>query len=341
MGTTATGTELTVSARASSGGDPFVYSLSPVLKWLRLIGLDLIDTNVCCSPWLLYGLLSFFLNIAGQFDVLLFVARPEFYFSSDKEAASTASSWNSIIDFTNHALHGVGSQLVLMAVVRNRWSSLLGALRRSGAHLDSTFYKRLHSMSFCGVVYIVFIVNKYARLKKQDLTPNFHLQEAELLLSALEHHFGSEQVSLHRIMISATSTLTGIYPISILTLFCLTSYASAALFQSIRSQIEQLDYHALQADRLAAIQHRYTLSCEVVDLINDCFGCNLLLSVSFLFVCIINSTFYTFGDDQITLADISFALTAVIHLMAVCLAADHINSKVRLVSNLQNERFNQ
>lgn len=136
-------------------------------------------------------------------------------------------------------------------------------------------------------------------------------------------------------MLGGITVLTGVYPTSAFVLFCLMSYASAALFQSIQTQVEQIHHYQNRADRLALIQRRHTFSCEVVDCINDCFGCNLLLSVSFLLVSIINLSFYMFGDDGISTSDVSFAVVNVIHLVAISLAADSINKHVVFFLNIK------
>jgi len=149
-----------------------LYSLRPILFWIRCLGIDLLqdqrNRHVCCLPywlwWLVYRLLALSLNLTSQIDVLYFLKNPELYISasSDGEIESATFTWNRIIDYTNHVVHGIGSHLILLIVIRSRWNQLLEALRRCEHMMDPNFYVRLRKITIFGVAYIVLLV-KYLK----------------------------------------------------------------------------------------------------------------------------------------------------------------------------------
>lgn len=142
---------------------------------------------------------------------------------------------------------------------------------------------------------------------------------------------------------SVTST---IYSTSLVILFCLLSYISSAFFDSIGRQVEQINrkndrsrYQSLDEALLLGIKRRHSLAIDVVACLNECFGWNLLLTISFLFVNIINSSFYIFGEEGgMNITDLSFGLTSTVHLLALCLSADLITRQVNTFIRGQEER---
>lgn len=150
-----------LTSRMNDGSKCFSYSFRPILWWFRLIGIDFIGPEFPFSPWFAYGLLCFFLNLVGDLNVLCLLTQPEFYTSIlGQEVDSTTSSWNLVIDLINHAVHGVGSHLILMVVVRHRWSLLLDALRRCESQLSFRFYEQMRRLCCCGLVFIIITVRE-------------------------------------------------------------------------------------------------------------------------------------------------------------------------------------
>lgn len=127
--------------------------------------------------------------------------------------------------------------------------------------------------------------------------------------------------------------MSGIYATSTTIMFCLFCYTSTVLFRSLRVQTEGLSLH--QADRLATIKRQYILACEVVDCLNDCFGWSVLLSVSSLFVSLINSSFYIFEETKegFTVIDAAFTARNLLELWIICVQADGITKQVRQFEN--------
>ena len=153
------------------------WSFRPILIWIRWIGIDIREDDKHKSRWQIYGLLCLLFNLACEADVLNFLRRPELYYysrpsemdyslsnSTDFNRAeynSITSSWNGIIDFTNYAVHSIGSQLLLLTVIRPRWGNLMAILKRCESQLGDAkdFYVNMRKMSIFGVIYVIVMVS--------------------------------------------------------------------------------------------------------------------------------------------------------------------------------------
>lgn len=139
-------------------------------------------------------------------------------------------------------------------------------------------------------------------------------------------HYGHS--SFHRVLIGYLVVLGQIYPMSVMVLFCLASYTSASLFTATQEQIIRLNYRVPRSmERLASIKERHALVCEATACLTDCFGWSLLLTTTFLFLTIINSFFYFFGemnDDRVMMIDVLCGTTGLIHLLILSIAAHYI-----------------
>lgn len=132
------------------------------------------------------------------------------------------------------------------------------------------------------------------------------------------------------------STISAVYPLTGLLLFTIHCYASSLAFESIhtdvkRNEIQLMNGRNQDVSRLILLlKEKHILACDTVDGINDSFGWQLLLSMTFYFVSIINSSFYVFGlDNHITVLDVTFFLFVLVNLTVTCVAADCIQNKVR------------
>ena len=139
----------------------------------------------------------------------------------------------------------------------------------------------------------------------------------------------------HRIFISVMSTVSIIYPLTAIVVFVIHCYVSSLLFESVQSEIHR-NQILLMSGRDQDVRHlmstfkqRHILACGTVDGINHCFGWILLLSTTFFFVSVINSSFYLFGlDNIISVPDVAFTTFTVTHLICVCFTADRVQIKV-------------
>ena len=150
----------------------FKKSLGPLLVWTKLIGIHLYDEKLIAGNKkkrfiVLYETVCFLLSVAMQTDVLLYLYRNicEFTLLGGIQLKTKTSSWNTIIDLSNYAIHGVGSHFMLLVFVRPRWATLVKCFNRLEFHLDNTFFIRLRRFSWIGLSFILFWVG----LKKNTL----------------------------------------------------------------------------------------------------------------------------------------------------------------------------
>jgi hypothetical protein len=181
---------------------------------------------------------------------------------------------------------------------------------------------------------------------KTILLPNIeHLTQILGLISvSLGHHLAAGTTSGHRIFISFMSTVSIIYPLTALVVFSIHCYVSSLLFESVQSEIHRNEIQLMngrdQDVRLLilAFKQRHILACKTVDSINHCFGWILLLSITFFYLAVINSSFYLFGlDNIISMPDVAFTTFTVIHLICVCFTADRVQIKVEMHLNFYGE----
>lgn len=149
------------------GYSKFSNSLSPLLLWLRLIGVNLIHTKsgLCAvgkKKCLIasYSIICFLVSVTVQTDVLLYLYWNlcEYKLHGEVQLKTITSSWNTVIDLSNYAMYGVGSHFMLLVFVRPRWAGLVECFNRFDNHLDDTFLIRLRRVSWIGPFFILFWV---------------------------------------------------------------------------------------------------------------------------------------------------------------------------------------
>lgn len=138
--------------------------------------------------------------------------------------------------------------------------------------------------------------------------------------------------SAFRMFITVMSTLSVLYPTSAIIVFAVHCYASSLALQLIQEQIQRCEIDELTNGRdlclfVLNLRRKFVAVCDSVDAINHCFGWMLLLSTVFIFVAVINSSFYLF-TLEISPSDIAFLSFSLIHATNMCFAADLIRCKV-------------
>ena len=142
----------------------FTKSLSPLLVWMCLIGIDLFGTEIIVGKKtcfiVSYNTICFLLSVAIQADVLLYLYRNlcEYKLLGEIQLKTITSSWNTVIDLSNYAMYGVGSHFMLLVFVRPRWAGLVECFNRFENHLDDKFFIRLRRISWIGPFFILFWV---------------------------------------------------------------------------------------------------------------------------------------------------------------------------------------
>lgn len=142
-------------------------SLIPILRWFRVLGINLIDQPSASLPSYLYrflcsiyGCIVFLLHLASQLYLLNLLRKREFYEAVHfmEEVFYNTVTWNMFIDYINVAVCCLGSHLILLFVVRSRWSRLLDAIESCESQLDSKLYTTLRKIAFFGSAYVIAMV---------------------------------------------------------------------------------------------------------------------------------------------------------------------------------------
>ncbi|KAI9562831.1 hypothetical protein GHT06_010286 [Daphnia sinensis] len=219
---------------------------------------------------------------------------------------------NWIIDFINYGIHAIGTHVILLTAMRPL--DLLKSFNRMKLVLAANNYNGVRRISSLGIVYIILVVSG-------------------ILFLVTDYHLRRRTSFNHHLFVTFISTLSAIYPMTALLLFVVHCYASSLAFELIQMEIERREVQLFNSQHedvglfVFAVKQRYFLACDTVDNINYSFGWILLLSTTFYFVAIINSSFYLFGMEVKTATDIAFLLFALVHLILMCSIADHVSNK--------------
>ena len=150
-----------------SNSSQFIKCLRPFVLWVRLLGIDLSDDekrNATSKKkkWFIicYATTCLLANIASQLNVIIYIFFNLSTFSlvEKNKLETVTSSWNAIADFINYAIHGVGGHLILLTVIRSRWTNLIQSLQFLDKSLDPKFFARLRRITIFSVAFIIIWV---------------------------------------------------------------------------------------------------------------------------------------------------------------------------------------
>jgi hypothetical protein len=74
---------------------------------------------------------------------------------------TSTAAWNAVIDFVNYALHGIGTHVIMLTVVRKRWMDLMDTFHRSKDVFTHDKYIQIRKIATFGVAYVIFLVSIY------------------------------------------------------------------------------------------------------------------------------------------------------------------------------------
>ena len=144
----------------------FQQCLRPLVLWIRFLGIDLSDAEGSFPKkrrWItmLYAAIFLLANIASQCDVIIYLFNNLSNFGVNKTSQSKTitSLLNTLIDFINFAIHGVGSHLILLAVIRPRWKNLMQSFILLEKQLDFEYFIKLRRVTIFSVFFILFWVS--------------------------------------------------------------------------------------------------------------------------------------------------------------------------------------
>ncbi len=130
----------------------------------------------------------------------------------------------------------------------------------------------------------------------------------------------------YRILIALNSTVPLVYSMTTLILFGISNFVIFHIFNSLKKDVEKI---RISKTQLAKWKHRHILACHLVNCVNDCFGWTLFLSTCFIFLSVINSTFYFFGDFDADPVEITLATMNILHLSLITFSSDYVRKEVR------------
>lgn len=163
----------------------------------------------------------------------------------------------------------------------------------------------------------------------------------------LYFHLTTAQHSFTVAFFDAALIVTQIFPTSILLLYCLLSLSAALNFQQLVEEINEvhksgwLETNDIMVVQLKTWRRNHALVCDFVDKIHNCYGIILLIKISYLFVAVINSSFYLLiGIVDMTsnvelIINLAFIIEHFMHLFIISGVSDKVfNEVLRIISLL-------
>lgn len=150
----------------------WAWSIHPLIIWLRFLGVDLPNMSTASRSnrrWLIlvYSLLCLSFHATGQIDLLCYVHAKWAPDSLEQAVGSPydtrTAKMNTIIDFTNYTIHGFGTHIILLTIIRTRWERLKQIFQRFDNVFVDQNYIRIRRMSYFGVVYTILVVRRKLR----------------------------------------------------------------------------------------------------------------------------------------------------------------------------------
>ena len=148
----------------------------------------------------------------------------------------------------------------------------------------------------------------------------------------------SQQSTIHRIIILMSSNMNYVFPLtSTFAYLCICTLA-CQLFHQTKIEIEKIVANTGSTTtkretefRLAKFSDRYVQLTQMVDSINQCFGLILLQTTVFLFLFLINETFFlsVTSKNRISILYFLIQLFALLMFVAFLFAITYLPSKLR------------
>lgn len=303
----------------------WLWSTTPLVTWLKWLGVNLSDRNQTNSCWYftLYSIFCLLFSIVCQVLCLNYVLKHHKELSNtlvtENGFNSDAFTWNTVLDFVNFAAHGLGCHIVLVSFFSGRWNLLVKAFQDLESFLSADFFVGIRRASVMGVCWII-------------------IMHTTLCFIVSSYHI-SNGSPFPVLCCTLVSVLSQVYPITAVFLFVVTSYASANANQTILWDLNVLKNQPMDKEhynRLISLKKHHVLVCETIDHINNCFGWILGISLLFHFVSIITASFYLFGNERgrgtlLEHMELSFFISQILHILLICYPPDLIQEKADAV----------
>jgi len=146
----------------------WAWSIFPLIIWTRILGVNLADISNSSAKrhhWLIivHGGFCLLCHLAGHIDILYYLQGKlklgSLEHSGGFNFETSTATWNSVIDFLNYAVHGIGTHVIMLTVIRKRWIDLMEIFHRSEDVFSDERYIRIRKIATFGVAYVILLVS--------------------------------------------------------------------------------------------------------------------------------------------------------------------------------------
>ena len=123
--------------------------------------------------------------------------------------------------------------------------------------------------------------------------------------------------------------IAGLYPHSGSILFCCLGQCIKLMLKYLKRRIES---EMVSSPIMADWKYNYALISRLVDRLNECFGFVLLVTISSLFIRIINNTFLSlldYGMKGVSISALLFVVKDLVYLVLLTVTSDHMRKAVQ------------
>lgn len=155
----------TRSLSEEPGEKGWLWSVRPLVIWAKWLGVNLSneDRRKVCWWFVLYTFSVLLISIVFQFLCLNYVINNYKQISSiftlETGYNSDTFAWNTVMDFTNFAIHSLGIHIIFVFVFPSRWRLLVEAFQNLESFLNFNFFNRVRKASILGLFWIIILVS--------------------------------------------------------------------------------------------------------------------------------------------------------------------------------------
>lgn len=292
-------TKVVAFKETSDSNFNFSWACRPILRFIRLIAIPLTDVRDTTSRFPSFTAIA----IAATFYVMHIIFNiinitKAIRIERDRSQNSTdsmTSTMNAYIFYFNYAICTFMGHSGLLFITSLNWNGLIQAFRQmeSLRTFQVEEYRRFRYASLIGLAFISVVSLRVQQSCKSSIS-NTALSFQEVLIQGGIHIMTllTEETIFHQVQ-DVVLFVAQLYPFSGVILFCSLGQMVCIMLRHFRRRIE-----AEKAGRKVTISWKrfYIGINQIVDRFNDCFGFNLLIFTTSLFIRIISNTFYALLD---------------------------------------------
>lgn len=142
----------------------WIWCMQPLTIWIRVLGVDVPTFSTKCSQSprcyksfaRFYTALCFTIHIISHCNIF-YIFWMNILPESEKSGYSTTFMWNQFIDYVNYAVVSMGNYLVLLIIIKKRWTVMMESFQRVQFAFNDD-YIRIRKLSVLGLTYIILLV---------------------------------------------------------------------------------------------------------------------------------------------------------------------------------------